>query len=139
MAEKGRPEPSDLDPRDAVSPEEQPMNLDTQPPPPPPPPPRPLSPAAAQDEPMPEAGPSTPRRDGTQSQPESPERPLNVTDALSYLDSVKMQFQERPDVYNKFLDIMKDFKSQQCVLLFLHPLMFLIWAPYCYIGSTPPE
>ncbi|KAL6301443.1 hypothetical protein BKA93DRAFT_751965 [Sparassis latifolia] len=40
------------------------------------------------------------------------ERPLNVTDALSYLDSVKMQFQERPDVYNHFLDIMKDFKGQ---------------------------
>lgn len=40
------------------------------------------------------------------------ERPLNVSDALSYLDQVKMQFSERPDVYNKFLDIMKDFKSQ---------------------------
>ncbi|OCH88405.1 hypothetical protein OBBRIDRAFT_795302 [Obba rivulosa] len=40
------------------------------------------------------------------------ERPLNVTDALSYLDSVKMQFQDSPDVYNQFLDIMKDFKSQ---------------------------
>ena len=40
-------------------------------------------------------------------------RALNVTDALSYLDAVKVQFQERPDVYNKFLDIMKDFKGQQ--------------------------
>ncbi|KZP17508.1 hypothetical protein FIBSPDRAFT_911970 [Athelia psychrophila] len=40
------------------------------------------------------------------------ERPLNVTDALSYLDAVKMQFQDQPDVYNHFLDIMKDFKSQ---------------------------
>ncbi|EIW51655.1 uncharacterized protein TRAVEDRAFT_75682 [Trametes versicolor FP-101664 SS1] len=40
------------------------------------------------------------------------ERPLNVSDALGYLDQVKMQFSERPDVYNKFLDIMKDFKSQ---------------------------
>ncbi|KAF6754256.1 transcription regulatory protein [Ephemerocybe angulata] len=39
-------------------------------------------------------------------------RPLNVTDALGYLDSVKNQFQEKPDVYNQFLDIMKDFKSQ---------------------------
>ncbi|KAG6849975.1 hypothetical protein H0H93_002977 [Arthromyces matolae] len=44
-------------------------------------------------------------------QPE-PGRALNVTDALSYLDAVKMQFQEKPDVYNRFLDIMKDFKSQ---------------------------
>ncbi len=40
------------------------------------------------------------------------DRPLNVSDALGYLDQVKMQFSERPDVYNKFLDIMKDFKSQ---------------------------
>jgi hypothetical protein len=43
------------------------------------------------------------------------DRPLNVTDALSYLDAVKVQFQEQPDVYNHFLDIMKDFKSQLCV------------------------
>lgn len=41
-----------------------------------------------------------------------PSRPLNVTDALTYLDAVKIQFQDKPDVYNHFLDIMKDFKSQ---------------------------
>ena len=35
-----------------------------------------------------------------------------LNDALSYLDQVKVRFQEQPDVYNKFLDIMKDFKSQ---------------------------
>lgn len=39
-------------------------------------------------------------------------RPLNVKDALSYLDQVKVQFQSQPEVYNHFLDIMKDFKSQ---------------------------
>ncbi|KAI0718857.1 hypothetical protein C8T65DRAFT_637162 [Cerioporus squamosus] len=39
-------------------------------------------------------------------------RPLNVSDALGYLDAVKLQFQDKPDVYNHFLDIMKDFKSQ---------------------------
>lgn len=39
-------------------------------------------------------------------------RPLNVSDALGYLDAVKVQFQDKPDVYNHFLDIMKDFKSQ---------------------------
>ncbi|CAO3642759.1 unnamed protein product [Cunninghamella blakesleeana] len=39
-------------------------------------------------------------------------RPLNVKDALSYLDQVKVRFSERPEVYNQFLDIMKDFKSQ---------------------------
>lgn len=43
---------------------------------------------------------------------QSQERQLNVTDALSYLDAVKVQFQDQPDVYNHFLDIMKDFKSQ---------------------------
>ncbi|TPX35347.1 hypothetical protein SmJEL517_g02267 [Synchytrium microbalum] len=39
-------------------------------------------------------------------------RPLNVKDALSYLDQVKNQFGDQPDVYNRFLDIMKEFKSQ---------------------------
>ncbi|KAG8915610.1 Transcriptional regulatory protein sin3, partial [Tulasnella sp. 417] len=39
-------------------------------------------------------------------------RPLNVKDALSYLEKIKIKFQERPGVYNQFLDIMKDFKSQ---------------------------
>ncbi|RDX46116.1 hypothetical protein OH76DRAFT_1420354 [Lentinus brumalis] len=42
----------------------------------------------------------------------SADRQLNVNDALTYLDSVKAQFAEQPEVYNKFLDIMKDFKSQ---------------------------
>ncbi|PPQ82593.1 hypothetical protein CVT25_007107 [Psilocybe cyanescens] len=41
------------------------------------------------------------------------DRPLNVTDALSYLDAVKVQFQDQPDVYNHFLDIMKEFKNEQ--------------------------
>ncbi|KAK4128657.1 hypothetical protein N657DRAFT_676412 [Parathielavia appendiculata] len=35
-----------------------------------------------------------------------------LNDALSYLDQVKVQFHDHPDVYNRFLDIMKDFKSQ---------------------------
>jgi len=43
---------------------------------------------------------------------QSVDRPLNVSDALSYLDAVKTQFQDQPEVYNHFLDIMKDFKSQ---------------------------
>lgn len=42
-------------------------------------------------------------------------RPLNVKDALSYLDQVKIQFYNQADVYNNFLDIMKDFKSQTYV------------------------
>ncbi|KAJ9096835.1 hypothetical protein QFC21_005106 [Naganishia friedmannii] len=40
------------------------------------------------------------------------ERPLNVRDALSYLDQVKVQFSNQPDVYNRFLDVMKEFKGQ---------------------------
>lgn len=39
-------------------------------------------------------------------------RPLNVKDALSYLDQVKMQFGDQPEIYNRFLEVMKDFKSQ---------------------------
>jgi paired amphipathic helix protein Sin3a len=35
-----------------------------------------------------------------------------VEDALSYLDQVKAQFGKQPQVYNDFLDIMKEFKSQ---------------------------
>jgi paired amphipathic helix protein Sin3a len=37
----------------------------------------------------------------------------NSQDALSYLDQVKVQFAGEPNVYNQFLDIMKDFKSQR--------------------------
>ncbi|KAI9263846.1 hypothetical protein EDC94DRAFT_517900, partial [Helicostylum pulchrum] len=39
-------------------------------------------------------------------------RPLNVKDALTYLDKVKAKFSSQTQVYNQFLDIMKDFKSQ---------------------------
>lgn len=37
---------------------------------------------------------------------------LKVEDALSYLDQVKFKFSNQPQVYNDFLDIMKEFKSQ---------------------------
>ncbi|XP_040564343.1 paired amphipathic helix protein Sin3a isoform X2 [Lepeophtheirus salmonis] len=37
---------------------------------------------------------------------------LKVEDALSYLDQVKFKFGSKPKVYNDFLDIMKEFKSQ---------------------------
>lgn len=37
---------------------------------------------------------------------------LKVEDALTYLDQVKLQFEKKPEVYNQFLDIMKEFKSQ---------------------------
>jgi len=40
-------------------------------------------------------------------------RELRVEDALMYLDQVKLEFGDRPHIYNEFLDIMKAFKSQQ--------------------------
>jgi paired amphipathic helix protein Sin3a len=60
--------------------------------------------------------PATPASNSAQGNGSNNNRPLNVTDALSYLDAVKVQFHDKPDVYNHFLDIMKDFKSQMCVL-----------------------
>lgn len=55
-------------------------------------------------------------------------RPLNVKDALTYLDQVKIQFYNQADVYNNFLDIMKDFKSQRYVF----ETGFLPISPYPY-------
>ncbi|KAJ7603113.1 paired amphipathic helix [Roridomyces roridus] len=40
---------------------------------------------------------------------------LNVADALSYLDAVRNQYSTQPEVYDTFLDVMMDFKSQKCV------------------------
>ena len=40
-------------------------------------------------------------------------RELRFEDALMYLEQVKMEFEDRPQIYNEFLDIMKNFKSQQ--------------------------
>jgi paired amphipathic helix protein Sin3a len=37
---------------------------------------------------------------------------LKVEDALSYLDQVKYKFGNQPQVYNDFLDIMKEFNTQ---------------------------
>lgn len=39
-------------------------------------------------------------------------RQLKVEDALAYLEQVKSQFNNHPNVYNQFLDIMKEFKAQ---------------------------
>jgi paired amphipathic helix protein Sin3a len=60
--------------------------------------------------------PAVPASNSVLSNGSNNNRPLNVTDALSYLDAVKVQFHDKPDVYNHFLDIMKDFKSQMYVL-----------------------
>lgn len=53
---------------------------------------------------QPPQGPSVPGQDKFQR--------LKVEDALSYLDQVKYKFGNQPQVYNDFLDIMKEFKSQ---------------------------
>ncbi|XP_011295648.1 uncharacterized protein LOC101889781 isoform X2 [Musca domestica] len=52
-------------------------------------------------------GPSSAPQPG---QPGAPPR-LKVEDALSYLDQVKYQYTDQPQIYNNFLDIMKEFKS----------------------------
>lgn len=56
----------------------------------------------------PGATPVTPQQAGGQTQFQR----LKVEDALSYLDEVKFKFGNQPQVYNDFLDIMKEFKSQ---------------------------
>ena len=40
-------------------------------------------------------------------------RELRVEDALLYLDDVKHEFRDRPAIYNEFLAIMKNFKTQE--------------------------
>mmetsp|Transcript_54447 Transcript_54447/g.157450 ORF Transcript_54447/g.157450 Transcript_54447/m.157450 type:complete len:1191 (-) Transcript_54447:32-3604(-) len=40
-------------------------------------------------------------------------RELRVEDALLYLDQVKVEFGDRPHIYNEFLEIMKTFKTHQ--------------------------
>lgn len=49
-----------------------------------------------------------------------------MKDALSYLDSVKIQFNDRPQIYNNFLDIM-------CVLLSSSPFTAVL-LNWCVIG-----
>ncbi|RPD56441.1 hypothetical protein L227DRAFT_258989 [Lentinus tigrinus ALCF2SS1-6] len=52
---------------------------------------------------------------------DSPARAINFSNALNYLDSVKAQFSQQPEVYNKFLDIMKDANNSRRVLLIVYP------------------
>ena len=53
----------------------------------------------------------TPGAPGSRSGGTEQKKQLKETDALEYLNQVKQQFGESPDIYNRFLDIMKDFKS----------------------------
>ncbi len=45
-------------------------------------------------------------------QQQYPFQRLSVVDALSYLDQVKLLFGDQSEIYNGFIDIMKEFKSQ---------------------------
>jgi len=36
---------------------------------------------------------------------------LNMTEAITFLDNVKLQFENHPGKYDTFLGIMRDFKS----------------------------
>ena len=104
-----------------------------EPPPPSPPPPPPSVPPDTVPPPAepvaiyPEDAPTVPTAE------DSVARPLNVTDALGYLDCVKQQFADQSDVYNRFLDIMKDFKSQLCV----HIRLILSSKPHRCAGLIP--
>jgi len=49
---------------------------------------------------------------GAQPAPAPASNMPKVQDALGYLERVKNRFAQQPIVYNQFLDIMKDFKSQ---------------------------
>lgn len=53
-----------------------------------------------------------PQSSQQQQSPGSNFQRLKVEDALHYLDQVKYKFGNKPQVYNDFLDIMKEFKSQ---------------------------
>ncbi|KAI6182361.1 HDAC-interact domain-containing protein [Aphelenchoides bicaudatus] len=50
----------------------------------------------------------------SRSQQSAPQRnqPLQVEDALCYLEQVRQQFTDTPEIYSTFLEVMKDFKSQ---------------------------
>ena len=73
--------------------------------------------------------PSHPSLQTSASAVSDPSRPLDVTDALSYLDAVKNQFHDQPDVYNNFLDIMKDFKGQVYVIVCLCSVLHCLLSP----------
>ena len=86
---------------------QQAVNVATTTAPPPPPPPAVGNSVA----PTPQPPPATPSSGGGSGGNAQFQR-LKVEDALSYLDQVKYKFGNQPQVYNDFLDIMKEFKSQ---------------------------
>ena len=61
--------------------------------------------------PLPQGAQQAQQQPQNAQQGQAPGQQPILNDALSYLDQVKVQFAEHPDVYNRFLDIMKDFKG----------------------------
>lgn len=56
--------------------------------------------------------PKYPKQHQISGNPSGHARELKVEDALLYLDQVKLEFGEKPRIYNEFLEIMKNFKAQ---------------------------
>lgn len=50
--------------------------------------------------------------EGSAPRKSSSYKELKVEDALLYLDQVKLEFSDKPHIYNEFLEIMKNFKAQ---------------------------
>ena len=76
----------------------------------PPGPVQPMAPSGA----VPTPGAAKPLQGGpSPQQQQSNLRELRVEDALLYLDDVKREFKDRPAIYNEFLSIMKNFKTQE--------------------------
>ena len=74
-----------------------------------------------------------PPKPAAPADPNVQQRSLNVRDALSYLDMVKTIYRHHPEVYNRFLDIMKDFKSQK-----YYPISPVAIVIHAFLGLTRP-
>lgn len=48
---------------------------------------------------------------------ETSKRDIIVSDALSYLEQVRLHYLNKPDVYIKFLDVMRDYNMNMYVFL----------------------
>lgn len=73
----------------------------------------PAEPSSSPEAAAPAAAPRPPSNRGPAMGGGGGMRELRVEDALLYLDDVKKEFGDRPRVYNEFLAIMKNFKTQE--------------------------
>lgn len=49
--------------------------------------------------------------------PQQQQQRMELHDAFAYLDRVKAEFADHPDVYNRFLQIMREFKANAYFIL----------------------